>query len=74
MRLRYCLFPFTLLLCCYATPAAHAQQFDERLSMHWTFFSAPDAADAVTPRIPASPVPHPAPLTLKGRNARYRAA
>jgi hypothetical protein len=75
MRLRYCLFPFTLLLCCcYATLTAHAQQFDERLNTHWTFFTTPDAADAVTPRVPAPTVPQPAPLALKGRNAHYRAA
>jgi hypothetical protein len=74
MRLRYCLFPFTLLLCCYAAPTTYAQQFDERLNTHWAFFTTPDAADAVTPRVPAPSVPFPAPLALKGRAARYRAA
>ena len=74
MRLRYCLFPFALLLCCHAPIAARAQRLEDHWPTTLPFFAPAETADAVTPREIAPPVSHPAPLALKGRNARYRSA
>jgi hypothetical protein len=73
MRLRYCLFPFALLICYHAP--AHAQTLEEHASMIWPFFAPmEEAADAVTPPTVAPPAPHPAPLALKGKSTLYRTA
>jgi hypothetical protein len=75
MRLRYCLFPFALLICCHVPAAAQAQTLEEHAGMMLPFFAPPEeVADAVTPRTIALPTPHPSPLTLKGKNTLYRAA
>lgn len=75
MRLRYCLFPFALLICYHAPAAAHAQVLEEHASMMRPFFApAEEAADAVIPHTVALPAPRPSPLALKGKSTRYRAA